>query len=538
MILYFADRRMTILGQASTNLPEGQIVTNDLKTEEIEVGVAILEFYIPFTFATRKDAESMAEVGNYILLKNEDQTEFYTIIDSECNTLKNEIYVYAEDAGLDLLNEVVVPYEADKAYPAAYYIEKFTYDSGFEIGINEISDLTRKLKWEGEDTVTARILSIATQFDNAEISYEFEIENMSIVHKYINIYKKRGKENDVELRLNRDVNSIIIKKSVANLATAVKVTGGTPEGAENPITLNGYAYDDGDFYLIGDTLASRNALAKWSRYLSEKGSDAGHIVRTYSYNTTSQSELCNRALSYLNSICDTEVNYEVDIDLLPKGTSIGDTVNIVDDDGSLYLSARLLRLETSVCNNTRKATLGDYLIKESGTSARLEELANQFKNIAKSRTLYTWIAYADDEKGTGISLNPSGKRYLGQAVNQLSESPDISNPDVYTWSLVKGTDAAVLRIDSSRGTVFKNNEITTVLTAVVYCGSDRITDIKKLHEIFSIGAYLEWSWQKLDESAFGVILATDKMVGNDGFTLTISSSEVDEKCVFKCELKN
>ena len=44
MILYFADRKMNILGQASTSLPEGVIISNDRKTEEVDEGGAILEF--------------------------------------------------------------------------------------------------------------------------------------------------------------------------------------------------------------------------------------------------------------------------------------------------------------------------------------------------------------------------------------------------------------------------------------------------------------------------------------------------------------
>ena len=65
-------------------------------------------------------------------------------------------------------------------------------------------------------------------------------------------------------------------------------------------------------------LKSRKALEKWSRYLWETGPDVGHIVQQYSYDTTSQSELCNRAVSQLKKICDMEVNYEVDISVLPK----------------------------------------------------------------------------------------------------------------------------------------------------------------------------------------------------------------------------
>lgn len=443
MILYFADRNMNILGQASTGLPKGLTVENDLKSLDVDTGTVTFECEIPYDDNSRDKVQSCTEAGNYLLRSNGEENEFYTIIDTEGDSEDQKVYIYAEDAGLDLLNEIVGSYEADEAYPISHYIEKFTYDSGFEIGINEVEDLTRKLSWEGEATASERVASVATQFDNAEISFSFDIKELIITNKYINIYKKRGQGTGVQLRLNREVDKIITKKSVANLCTALQCTGGTPEGKNDPITLQGYEYDDGDFYVSGSRLCSREALKKWSRYIWAKepnqisGSE-GHIVGTFSYDTTSQSELCNRAIGKLKLLRDTEVNYEVDINRLPENVRIGDRVNVINDAEELYLSARILKLAVSVCNKTSKATLGEYLIKDSGISEKVQELSQQFSELAKSRTFYTWVAYADDENGNGISLDPDGKDYMGTAANQLSSEPDLSDPTIYTWVKTKG----------------------------------------------------------------------------------------------------
>ena len=99
-----------------------------------------------------------------------------------------------------------------------------------------------------------------------------------------------------------------------------------------------------------------------------------------------------------------------------------------------------------------------------------------------------------------------------------------------------GEDATVLRIDSSRGTVFKNNAVSTVLKATVYRGSSIVSDVASLKAAFGAGAYLEWSWQKIGEDAFGVISSADPMIGNGGFTLTVTPNEVDTKVVFQCKL--
>lgn len=437
MILYFADRHMNVLGQASTELPKGLYISDDLKTEEVEAGVATLEFTLNYTASTRNDAKQYGSVGNYILRKNGDEQEFYTIITSEENIFKQEVEIYAEDAGMDLLNETVGEYKADKAYPASYYVEKFSDDSGFEIGINEVSNYNRKLSWEGETTASERILSVATQFD-AEVSYTFEIDRLKIKHKYINLHKKRGVDQGRELRINREVKNIIVKSSVEDLATALSVTGGYPEDSETPINLKGYKYDDGDIYLSGSTIYSRSAVAKWSRYLSEKGNGTGHIVQTYTYDTLSQSELCNRAVSKLKKIYDAAVSYEVELAYLPDGIKIGDTVNIVDDTGELYLSARIMKLESSICNDEYTATLGEYKLKSSGISEKMESLAAQFEKLAKNRTFYTWVVFADTETGGGISLKSAGKTYMGIAYNQTTKQPVLTDPSIYTWVKVVG----------------------------------------------------------------------------------------------------
>lgn len=400
MILYFADRNMNIIGQASTELPEGLVVTQDLKTEDVETGVAVFECTIPYDSKTMDQVKKCTEVGNYILRSNRDENEFYTIIETEADTKDQSVYMYAEDAGLDLLNEVVGAYEADQDYPIRYYIEKFSFDSGFTIGINEASNLSRKLSWEGESTASERITSVATQFDNCEISYSFKVEGLVVTGKYINIYRKRGKDDGVQLHLNREIDSIITKKSIANLATALLCTGGTPEPEEGetteekpPITLDGYAYDDGNYHTSGPYLMSREALKKWSRYVwinePNKMGDVGHIVKTFSYDTTSQKELCNRALTELKKACEIEVNYEVEISKLPENVRIGDRVNIIDDSGQLYLSTRILKLENSIADQTQKATLGEFLLKGSGIAQKVADLADQFAkdSISADRAL-------------------------------------------------------------------------------------------------------------------------------------------------------
>lgn len=99
-----------------------------------------------------------------------------------------------------------------------------------------------------------------------------------------------------------------------------------------------------------------------------------------------------------------------------------------------------------------------------------------------------------------------------------------------------GQDAVTLRIDSSRGTVFKNSEVSTVLNVVIFKGGKTITDAASMRAEFGNNAYLEWQWQRMGEATFGTILTTDSRLSNEGFALSLTPSDVDTKVVFKCQL--
>ena len=303
---------------------------------------------------------------------------------------------------------------------------------------------------------------------------------MAITHKYINIYKKRGNENVAQVRLNTDIDNIIVKSSISDLITCLIPSGGTPEGSEHPITLAGYKYDDGDIYVneLG-WVASRSALAKWSRYQWETyGSYGGHIVKYYTYDTTSQSELCNRSISYLKKYCDIIYNYEVDIAILPDNVRIGDTINIIDENGELYLSARVLKLETSSCDKTATATLGDFLIKSGGISEKVKMMAEQFKDYVVKQREQTYktqqlakSALTKANEASTTATNASKKAddaktsaaeaitNSNTAINQSNEAKTAANEAKTAANEAKASASDALnRVDSAQEDIKKAKE--------------------------------------------------------------------------------
>jgi phage minor structural protein len=443
MILYFADKNFKILGTASTSLSGGYVITDDTKKEEVETGIATLDCTVAYTDDTRSDIESWCRAGNYVLAyygkddsADVDIVNLFMITTTELSVLDHTIKFESEDSGLDLLNNLAKEYTGTEQMSAADYINKFLEKTGFRLRNNNVSKNPKKLEWTNTDTVTKRLADIAEKFE-IELAYGFSVKGLTVSDRWVDIADETGKDTKINLYINKEVNNITVKNTIENLATALYATG------KDNLTLVGFTIPeaDKDKYQIDPdgNLVSLEALTKWARVdYSSKDSFSGNLYQKFeSSDTNSQADLYKLAKEKLDSISDIETNYEVDIADLPPGVGIGDRVNIVDDAGNTYISGRILELETSVTDGTKKATLGEYVIKDSGISGLVESLASSFANLSKVRELYTWIAYADTIDGDGFSFSPEGKEYLGTAVNQLTEEAG-TDPAVYKWVRTKG----------------------------------------------------------------------------------------------------
>ena len=67
MIIYFADRNLNITGNASTSLPGGFRISDDLLSESLESGVNIFTLRVSYNDLTREELETKAIAGNFIL---------------------------------------------------------------------------------------------------------------------------------------------------------------------------------------------------------------------------------------------------------------------------------------------------------------------------------------------------------------------------------------------------------------------------------------------------------------------------------------
>ena len=475
MIVYFADRNLNIQGSASTTLPASIRISADTKTDSIETGTKTFSCSLIVDNLTRLSLQEWCKVGNFILRSTDDENEFYQIIETSLDALQDEFTIYAEDAGLDLLNTVVPAYTATTGHGMEWYINYYltTYAPDWAIGLKEVPSRALTLEWDAEATLTERLLSIATNFD-CEIAFSYKVEGMAVTNKYVDIYSERGnKIAQNNYYINREVADIVTKQSIANLATAYEVTGGTLKGKSTPINLSGANYSsDGttthspavasdDYQIQGTKVVCKSAMAKWASDLDQDGL----LVRSYSYDTTNKQELFSHAVAELKKVINGETTYDVTFNEMPD-IRTGDRINIIDDQDEIYIEARVLKLETSATDDTKTAELGEYVLKRAGISERLQDLANRARNEALSATTIT--------------------------------------------------------ISSSNGLSFHNQAIATTLTATVIYGDTVITNQSDLEDIFGVGVAVKW-------------YHNGTLVGS-GFTYTVTSANNAETYSAKVEV--
>lgn len=516
MIIYFCDRQLNILAHATTVLPSGNRIIDDQTVEDVETGVNSFECSIAWDEGTRAEVEGAVKAGYYVLKKGnaDGYDSLYQIIETESDTLEQEIHLYAEDAGLDLINTMCGAVKlTDKTIT-----QMLTYflPNDWVVNVQDAPTTTQTYEWDGDSTCTERIRSVVALWD-CELYYSFTIDQLQVKEKIVNVVKKRGLQEAIpQLRLNYDIDRIVTKTSIADLVTALNVTGGTPDGSDVPIDLKNYTYtytdpDTGDVYKVDKPtgqMRNTSAMERWSSAIDEDGL----LVGSYTFDTDSKAVLAGQARAELQKLSAPAVNYEVDFAQLPEDAQIGDRVNIIDDDGELYLEARLLLIETSEADATKKATIGEFLLKESGISDKVAELAAEVAALGDIEASYTWVAYADDNQGSGISLSPTGKTFIGIAVNKNTPVVDITDPSVFSW-LPMDTDSIVAlscEITSSAGTLFLDDYVNTTLTAHVYANGTELNAT----QIADIGT-IRW----YNANDLSTVLGTGQT-----YTITVSSS--------------
>ena len=145
---------------------------------------------------------------------------------------------------------------------------------------------------------------------------------------------------------------------------------------------------------------------------------------------------------------------------------------------------------------------------------------------ADGKTYYTWVRYADDARGNGMSDSPNGKYYIGFAYNK--EVPtESNNPADYQWSKYKGDDGQDgVGIESITKYYLASEKSTgiTISSSGWSTTKQDMTDVKKYLWSYEVYAYTNGTSTKTTP----IIIGVHGQNGNDGTSGIIVSPTAPE----------
>ena len=435
-MITITTRKYATLCQVSFDLSGGLIAYDDWFEKDIDTGIGTYEFTID------KDGNPDLEkivIGCYLFVSDGKKIRGFEIVSIEQDS--NSKTFYCEDAGMDLLGETVWPLIDDKPKTITEYFEASTYDSGWEIGTNEIPATNKRtIKTEGFETATKRLRRLAKAFD-AEMDYSYEFVHGKIHRKLVNFY---------------NISKITKKESIENLATALR-------GYGDGVSLVGFKYNDGRYWVSEDTLHDLQEGERWTRHPSA-ARDAGYITATYESTAKTQQALFNETLNQLKKRAYPEVTYDIDIDYLPEELNIGDSVTIVDNEyqPALHLEARVSKLRIQLSNrNNGKITITNIVENPDTISEKVQRLSTLVKERLFDFTEVPFVMKIQSTDGI-VFQNSNIATKLIASVSKM-DIP-MNNRFTYRWKRESkyGTDDAAWNEQHSNG----SNELSITMNDV------------------------------------------------------------------------
>lgn len=101
---------------------------------------------------------------------------------------------------------------------------------------------------------------------------------------------------------------------------------------------------------------------------------------------------------------------------------------------------------------------------------------------------------------------------------------------------IDGKDALVLKIDSSNGYIFKNTGVSTTMTVQIFVAGEIIDTSQKMYNYFGDKAKILWEVKHIKETDFTALDPADSRLTDNGFILTLTSNDINEKATFRCFL--
>lgn len=415
-----------------------------------------------FTCSTEHEHSEFLQIGNKVAFRHKEKDYYLNIVETEQD--ESEIKVKAFAGSLELINEQCGAY-AGKTMTFEQYFNVFNAEQTITLGLNEVSTSKISNEWTVEESLLARLFSLAKVFD-AEIEFVPVLnKDHSLNNIMMNVYKAHSDicqgignaRNDVVLRYGKNITGVSRTQDISELYTAIKPVG------KNGMTLKGWR-DIVETDADGNVVAILNksdgiiyAPQAMQKFPSNLSSNDRYIISTWTYETDDKQMLYGQSLSQLMRNSVPKVSYKINgfID-----SDLGDTFMIADEDFEppLYISARVTEQEISfTMPEKNKTTFDNFIERRSLLSDSITKRVQQMVEESAS-----YIISIDSSEGTAVlegGINTTLTARVYKNGKELSET-DLENLGlVVKWSGSDGTTAegkslSVARDKASRAITF------------------------------------------------------------------------------------
>lgn len=363
MQIWIHDKNMRKVCALNNNVPGMLPYSNSQWHTYLEYATSTFDFVIP-KIVDGKLHEDVKYINDDMFVSFYYDNTYHVFYVSQLVENDDNFQVTCNNTNLELAQEGAIPYKSNNAQTLAWYLNDMGYlgFANMEIGVNEVSDKTRKVEFEAQDTRLAQLRSLMSKFD-AEMAFRTELNRDGTLKRFIiDIYQQPDENHhgigkvrgDVVLYFQNELKGVQVTSDKTQLFNAGNFIG------QDGVNLNDVEFEEKnelgqvEFYSRrGNSLVF--APLSRERYPStmNPGNADNWTRKDFETEYKDVNALKGYALRTIKQYAYPLMTYTVDIQSSfienYKDINLGDTVKIINNNfrGGLALEARVSEMVIS-----------------------------------------------------------------------------------------------------------------------------------------------------------------------------------------------
>jgi host specificity protein len=363
MQIWIHDKNMRKVCALNNNVPGMLPYSNSQWHPYLEYSTSTFDFTIP-KIVNGKLHEDVKYINDDMFVSFYYDNSYQVFYVSQLVENDTSFQVTCNNTNLELAQEQSVALKSNGAQNIAWYLEHLEIlgFTNLEIGVNEVSDKTRTLEFEPQDTKLAQLHSLMSKFD-AEFAFRTELNRDGTIKRFtIDIYqipdenhhgigKARG---DVVLHYQNELKGVQVTSDKTQLFNAGVFTGADGVNLESVEFEEKNELGQVEFYSRKGSSYVFAPLSR-ERYPSTMNPDNADNWTRKDFQTEYKdvNSLKGYALRTIKQYAYPLLTYTVDVHSSfmenYKDINLGDTVKIINNNfrGGLALEARVTEMVVS-----------------------------------------------------------------------------------------------------------------------------------------------------------------------------------------------